>query len=552
MKRLFPRFGKHVVLFILMVALVAVPLVSHAQKPEMPIEFDYVLEANTADASGSLVSASTCAGGSSGGLANYAFFSADGLPVIVYATLGYNAIYSKDGARSGEYTLATGSSARLYGYARVNNSHYACVKVVAWSKNSAAAERYLWVGCLGSSQPAFVPAHTERNLFEHGPAVSFETGIPNIEVLLTDEDGTPITTAMSDENGLVIFDEAHTADGRSHLSSLIWSFGDYNYHAATAYATSHLLPTVGGSDHEWVQNNSCATFQSRVLSGGGFPVYAPYTEGANNPGQGLFATLKLLIGDAYCKKEFTIDDFHEGDIIWIRNMGHAMYCSAVNREEGTVHAYAHSTSVTSGYTDDCWIPITDISAVAQMVTVDEYGHDYRINGVANPRQVLFESNGGSGTMERLILGEGETVALPVCEFDPPSLMAFVGWEIEGETYSAGQSFTVEDHMTLTACWTDAIRLGIANLVLPSSLTEIEAGAFEGIAAATVYIPDGCDSIGAGAFAACHNLQQVRIPDGCAIDPSAFSGCGAVTLFGSAGGTAEAFCNAHPGFTFMEE
>ncbi len=551
--------AKRTVLCILAALLTAWPLVSHAQKPELPVEYGPILDAVTADASGNYVGAAAAAAGPVSGLKNYAFFSEEGIPVILNAAVitGYTGIYSRDGGLSGEYKIAPGSAARLFGFTRIEETgvhkHFACVLVMSTAANGTQAqERYLWINSLGGSQPKFVPANTGRNLFEHGPAVSFETGIPNIEVLMTDENGTPITTAMSDENGLVVFDEEHTADGRTHLTSLTWSFGNYNYHTATAYAASHLLPSVGGTDHEWVANNSCATFQSRVLSAAGFPVYAPYTEGANNPGQGVWATLKMLIGDAYCKKTFTIDDFHEGDIIWIKNMGHAMYCSAVNREDETIHVYAHSTSVTSPYTDDCWIPISAVSGVAQMVTEDVYGHDYRINGIANPRQVVFDANGGTGEMERVIAALGDSVELPACGFEAPALKAFAGWSVEGEAYAPADPLTVEDHAVVTATWTDAIRLGIADLVLPAALTAIEDGAFEGIAAASVWIPDSCGSIGSGAFAACPNLRQVRVPADCSIDPSAFAGCGPVTLFGPAGGTAEQFCNDHEGFTFEAE
>ncbi len=61
-----------------------------------------------------------------------------------------------------------------------------------------------------------------------------------------------------------------------------------------------------------------------------------------------------------------------------------------------------------------------------------------------------------------------------------------------------------------------------SFVLPDSLKTIELEAFENTAASEVYIPDGCVSIGSGAFAACGNLRIVHIPNSViSINRSAF-------------------------------
>ena len=62
------------------------------------------------------------------------------------------------------------------------------------------------------------------------------------------------------------------------------------------------------------------------------------------------------------------------------------------------------------------------------------------------------------------------------------------------------------------------------LTLPSNLKTIETGAFEGIAAEAIIIPDGCTAIASKAFINCKNLLYVRIPEGITIPDDAFDGC----------------------------
>ena len=93
--------------------------------------------------------------------------------------------------------------------------------------------------------------------------------------------------------------------------------------------------------------------------------------------------------------------------------------------------------------------------------------------------------------------------------------------------------------------------GEHDFTLPSALTTIDESAFESISARIVYIPDSCTMIGAYAFRN-SKIEQIRIPAGCSIDDTAFYGCESVQIFGSAGSTAEAFCNSHDNCTFIAE
>lgn len=65
---------------------------------------------------------------------------------------------------------------------------------------------------------------------------------------------------------------------------------------------------------------------------------------------------------------------------------------------------------------------------------------------------------------------------------------------------------------------------LKTLKLPANLTRIEANSFEGGAFEAVIIPDGCTSIGAGAFKNCKNLIYVSYPGGIRIEDGAFEGC----------------------------
>ncbi len=524
------------------------------------------IDVETADATGTRYSAADCVAGTAVIGKYYCYFGAESnIRVRFAATSGRTMLYSGDGVGSGDtYTIAEGTVGTLYGLTRISNRHWALARVSATkSGTSVPVTVCLWVSCTNSKTVIMRPAQTAYHIFEQGEIAAFDTGIPEAEVALVDENGECVTTAVSDENGRVIFDAAHSADGQDHRLSVTWSFGAYDYHTATAYAASHLLgmKTDGYTEVEWVSGNNCATYQSRVMCKGGFPIYGPYTVGDNYPGQGIFRIMSGLIGSDSCIMcpydsktktygTFTADDiglFHEGDLVYGHNMGHVMYCSAVDEEAGTVHVYGHSGSTLP---NDGWVSVTDLNGVIRLVQEETFTFSFTVNGIADPRMAAFDANGGA-EVERLIVAPGTEVTLPDCAWTGSPAMVLTGWTCGEETYEAGSVVTVTDHMTFTACWTEAIRVGIADLVLPTELAEIGPWAFANVPAATVYISDGCASIGPYAFAGCANLRQVRIPAGCTVDRDAFAGCTDLTVFAPAGSAAEDFCGAS-GFAFRAE
>ncbi len=395
---------------------------------------------------------------------------------------GYGYVRTGDGSRASGWTI-TSTVGSICALARIGYTHHAAVKVMArqssWPDSRPDEEKILWINAYNSYVPAIVPAYTQRRIVEHGEIVAFETGVPGATVELWIRDGEEaVTTAAADETGYVVFDADHAADGQDHYVSVTYTFGYYDYHAATAYASApaNLTPAGGGTGREWVSNNDCATYVSRILTAGGFPIYAPYTNSSSSQGGSVRHTLVSLTDGAYFKNEFTIEDFHEGDIVWGHDMGHTLYCSAVNPEDNTIHVYAHSTRANSPLCDNGWVSIDDLNAVMQMVTEENFDYEYRIGGI----------------------------------------------------------------------------VGKADLVLPASVSQIEAGAFEGLTVESVYLPDGCAVIGAGAFKDCPNLRRIRIPMGCDLDETAFDGCGGVTVYGAPDSPAERFCQVHEGFLFKPE
>ncbi len=92
--------------------------------------------------------------------------------------------------------------------------------------------------------------------------------------------------------------------------------------------------------------------------------------------------------------------------------------------------------------------------------------------------------------------------------------------------------------------------GIPDFTLPAGLAALEAEAFEGIAASVVDVPANCLSIGDHAFRNCQSLTQIRIPAGCALGQDVFDGCTLVYVYGTAGSSAEAYCQSHENCVFV--
>ena len=88
-----------------------------------------------------------------------------------------------------------------------------------------------------------------------------------------------------------------------------------------------------------------------------------------------------------------------------------------------------------------------------------------------------------------------------------------------------------------------------DFILPAYMKQIKTRAFIGIAAASVKLPDGLQTIGGMAFANCPNLTLIYIPASCtSIAYNAFSNVSGLTIRGEAGSYAEDFADMY-GFDF---
>ena len=168
-----------------------------------------------------------------------------------------------------------------------------------------------------------------------------------------------------------------------------------------------------------------------------------------------------------------------------------------------------------------------------------------------PVTVSFEANGGSGTMADVIVGQYADYKLPECAFTPPAGMAFAGWgDFSSDfPYQPGEECMLTQNIRFIALWETAC-FSTPDFVLPENIGTIGDNAFEGIAARVVEIPEGCGSIGAGAFRNCRNLTQIRIPESIdEIADTAFDGCGMVYIFSNSD-VAEEFCSEHANCVFV--
>lgn len=67
----------------------------------------------------------------------------------------------------------------------------------------------------------------------------------------------------------------------------------------------------------------------------------------------------------------------------------------------------------------------------------------------------FDANGGSGSMETIMVEDGAEYPLPACTFTAPNGKEFDCWTISETSYAVGDSVTVTANVTVAATWKDA-------------------------------------------------------------------------------------------------
>ncbi len=130
---------------------------------------------------------------------------------------------------------------------------------------------------------------------------------------------------------------------------------------------------------------------------------------------------------------------------------------------------------------------------------------------------------------------------------------FLGWadvnaDAAAAHYSAGEKYSENKDLKLHAVWEQLE----PDMILPASLELIEEEAFEGGTFRYVVLSDGVTSIRKRAFAACHNLKDIYIPEtAVTIATDAFDGTTGLTIHGIKGSYAEFYAKKH-GYAFVEK
>ena len=127
---------------------------------------------------------------------------------------------------------------------------------------------------------------------------------------------------------------------------------------------------------------------------------------------------------------------------------------------------------------------------------------------------------------------------------------------DGVVYGVSEgsaTITATSYNGLTAVCTVTVQGGNSSrLKLPAFLKEIGEEAFAGCCEESVIVPDGCETIGARAFADSANLRTITIPASVtSIAADAFDGCTDLTIRTSKGSYASRYAAAH-GFGCVAE
>jgi len=94
-------------------------------------------------------------------------------------------------------------------------------------------------------------------------------------------------------------------------------------------------------------------------------------------------------------------------------------------------------------------------------------------------------------------------------------------------------------------------LGTCEFTLPADTQYIMDSAFEEVSARSIFVPDGCISIGENAFKG-SKLSKIRIPGMCSIATTAFDDCGYVLVYSERGSNVEQYCESHHNCIFLSE
>ena len=243
---------------------------------------------------------------------------------------------------------------------------------------------------------------------------------------------------------------------------------------------------------------------------------------------------------------------------------------AVTQADGTNYTIPECSFTKDGYTFIGWATTSDGAVEYNPGVVTTLTGDLTLYAkwadTSENYVVLFNANGGTGTMAAVEQPKNSSYTIPTCSFTREDRF-FIGWATsDGVGYQPGDNITLTDNLTLYAKWGGRKNIFTVNglkylvtsvspstvevykidgskptgeLNIPAtitivgtefSVTSIAQSVFSGCSdLTTVNIPDGVTSIGRKAFYNCKALTTVNIPDGVtSIGDNTFFNCEALT------------------------
>ena len=175
------------------------------------------------------------------------------------------------------------------------------------------------------------------------------------------------------------------------------------------------------------------------------------------------------------------------------------------------------------------------------------------NRITDHRLTLsFDANGGTvNTASKEITFYRIYGSLPTPERDG---YTFIGWFTDatgGEIVTENTKHTSHFDSTVYAHWSENNSFGQADFVLPENIIAIENNAFEGDTLITSVDAHNCTSIGSEAFKGCTMLTKIRLPKNCTIGTDAFFDTALAAIYGTSGGSTEAWAKQQ-GILFIAE
>jgi predicted secreted protein len=116
------------------------------------------------------------------------------------------------------------------------------------------------------------------------------------------------------------------------------------------------------------------------------------------------------------------------------------------------------TRIGGGAFQECW-NLNDIyygGSKAQWNTIAGSGKPTGKTMHYGKCSLIFNANGGTGTMSEQTVVDGSSLTLPACGFTAPVHKQFKAWRIGEAEYAVGASYTPTEDTTVTAVWEDIV------------------------------------------------------------------------------------------------